>query len=62
MLIGWTVSPQQAAAAIMEDQKATHKRAGMTISPFMDWSFKTGDEITFMLHRSSLKHTGVRAT
>jgi hypothetical protein len=33
MLIGWTVSPQQAAAAIMEDQKATHKRAGMTISP-----------------------------
>jgi len=30
---GRATSPQHAAVAIIEDQKATHKRAGMTISP-----------------------------
>jgi hypothetical protein len=31
--IGRGTSPKHAAAAIIEDQKATHRRAGMTISP-----------------------------
>jgi hypothetical protein len=30
---GRGISPKQAAAAIIEDQKATHRSTGMTISP-----------------------------
>jgi hypothetical protein len=60
--IGFGISPKHAAVAIIEDQNATHSKAGMIISTFMDWSIKPGDEITFMLQRGSLKHTGVRAT
>jgi hypothetical protein len=31
--IGFGISPKHAAVAIIEDQNATHSKAGMTISP-----------------------------
>jgi hypothetical protein len=31
--IGFGISPKQAAVAIIEDQNATHSKAGMTVSP-----------------------------
>jgi hypothetical protein len=36
--IGWGTSPKHVAAAIIEDQKATHKRAGMTMFSSADRS------------------------
>jgi hypothetical protein len=38
--MGRDTSPQHVAVAIIDDQKATHKRAGMTISPNADRSLK----------------------
>jgi len=41
------------ADPIIHDQNATHKSAGVTISPYADRPLQTDMQITPMLHRSS---------
>jgi hypothetical protein len=59
--IGFGGSPKQAAVAIIDDQNATHSKAGMTISPvWIGQSNRRWNNVYAALQFR--KHGGVRVT